>query len=130
MARLKLTDFFTYRYRYQIGYFLIIVTFIALLVVAGLFVPDGFSSSETKDFVQTAAMDLQSNETLAIPNMPFFAAQRLSIDLFGSSTFAFKLPALICAFFTGIGAVLLLRRWFRPNIAVLGTVIMITTGQF
>ena len=130
MARLKLTDFYTYRYRYQIGYSLIIVSFLALLVVAGLFVPGGFSDSETKDFVRTAAMDLQNNETLAIPNMPFYAVQRLSIDLFGSSAFAFKLPALICAFFTGIGAVLLLRRWFRPNIAVLSTVIMITTGQF
>ncbi|USN96133.1 MAG: glycosyltransferase family 39 protein [Candidatus Nomurabacteria bacterium] len=130
MAKLKLTNFLTYRYRYQIGYILIVVTFLALLVVAGLFVPGGFSSSETKDFVQTSAMDLQNAKTLAIPNMPFFAAQRLSIDLFGSSTFAFKLPALICAFFTGIGAVLLLRRWFRPNIAVLATVIMITTGQF
>lgn len=130
MARLKLTDFYTYRFRYQIGYSLIILTFVSLLVVAGLYIPGGLSDSETKSFVQTAAMDLQDNETLAIPNMPFFAAQRISIDLFGSNTFAFKLPALICAFFTGIGAVLLLRRWFRPNIAVLSTVIMITTGQF
>jgi hypothetical protein len=40
------------------------------------------------------------------------------------------LPALICAFVAGVGAVLLLRRWFRPNIAILATVIMITTGQF
>lgn len=130
MARLKLTDFFTYRYRYQIGYLLVIVTFITLLVIAGLYVPGGFSASETKDFVQTAAMDLQNNETVAIPNMPFFALQRLSIEILGSNTFAFKLPALICAFFTAIGAVLLLRRWYRPNIAVLATVIMITTGQF
>jgi 4-amino-4-deoxy-L-arabinose transferase-like glycosyltransferase len=130
MAKLLLSDFLTYRYRYQIGYILIIITFITLLVVAGVYVPGGLSTSETQAFVKTASLDLQDLQTLAIPNLPFFAAQRLSMDLFGSSIFAFKLPALICAFITGIGAVVLLRRWFRSNIAVLATVIMITTGQF
>jgi 4-amino-4-deoxy-L-arabinose transferase-like glycosyltransferase len=130
MAKWLLSDFFTYRYRYHIGYVLIVIAFITLLIVAGVYVPGGFSAAETGQFVQTAALDLQNIHTLAIPNLPFFAAQRMSMDLFGASTFAFKLPSLICATFTGIGAVLLLRRWFRPNIAVLATVIMITTGQF
>ena len=125
-----LSDFFTYRYRYQIGYGLIIIAFISLLTVAGLFIPGGLSEGEMQNFVRTASLDIQNTETLAITNMPFYAAQRLSMDILGPTTFAFKLPALICAFITGIGAVLLLRRWFRPNIAVLATVIMITTGQF
>ena len=129
MARL-LSDFFTYKFRYQIGYGLIIIAFMSLLVVAGLYIPGGLSQGEMNNFVQTAALDVEDISTLAIPNMPFYAAQRLSMDTLGPTTFAFKLPALICAFITGIGAVLLLRRWFRANIAVLATVIMITTGQF
>ncbi|MDB5183877.1 MAG: conserved rane protein of unknown function [Candidatus Saccharibacteria bacterium] len=130
MAKLLLSDFFTYRFRYQIGYSLIIIAFVALLVVAGLYVPGGFSDAETTQFVKTASMDVQNIQTLTQPNLPFYAAQRLSMDLFGPSSFAFKVPSLICAAITGIGAVLLLRRWFRPNIALLATVIMITTGQF
>ena len=130
MARLGLSDFFTYKYRYQIGYGLIIILFICLLVVAGMYVPGGLSKGETAAFVQTASLDKQDPSTLAIPNLPFYIAQRLSLEIFGPSIFTFKLPALICAFFAGIGAVLLLRRWFRPNIALLATVIMITTGQF
>lgn len=130
MSKLSLSDFLTYRYRYQIGYGLIIVFFIALLVFAGLYVPGGLSQGEEQAFVQTAALDLQNPSTLAIPNLPFYAAQRMSMEIFGPSIFAFKLPALICAFIAGIGAVLLLRRWFRPNIAVLAAAIMITTGQF
>lgn len=129
MARL-LSDFFTYRHRYQIGYSLIIFAFIVLLAVAGLYIPGGLSAGEMRNFVQTAAIDIQEISTLAIPNLPFYAAQRFSMDILGPYAFAFKLPALICAFITGIGAVLLLRRWFRANIAVLATVIMITTGQF
>lgn len=130
MARLGLSDFFTYKYRYQIGYGLIIILFICLLVVAGMYVPGGLSKGETAAFVQTASLDKQDPSTLAIPNLPFYIAQRFSLEAFGPSVFASKLPALICAFFAGIGAVLLLRRWFRPNIALLATVIMITTGQF
>lgn len=130
MAKLLLSDFLTYRFRYFIGYALIIISFIALLAVAGLYIPGGFSGGETAQFVQTASLDLQDTSTLAIPNMPFFAVQRLSVDLLGPTIFAFKLPSLICAAITGIGAVFLLRRWFRANIAVLATVIMITTGQF
>lgn len=130
MARLWFSKFITYKYRYPIGYGLIIVFFIALLIIAGLFVPGGLSQGETDNFVRTASMDLQNHETLAISNMPFDALQRASMELFGPSTFAFKLPALLCAFVTGIGAVLLLRRWFKPNIAVLATVILVTTGQF
>lgn len=130
MAKWLLSDFLTYKYRYQIGYGLIIVLFISLLVIAGLYVPGGLSHGEMTQFVQTAQLDKENLGTLAIPNLPFFAVQRFSMELFGPSSFAFKLPALICAFVSAVGTVLLLRRWFRPNIAVLATVIMITTGQF
>lgn len=130
MARFKLTNFLTYRYRYQIGYSLTIVIFLALLFVAGNFIPGGLSASETKAFIATSSIDMQDSSTLAMANFPFFALQRLSMETFGLSIFTFKLPALIAAFVTGIGAVILLRRWFRPNIAVLATIIMITTGQF
>lgn len=130
MAKLLFSDFFTYRYRYQIGYALVTLVFVALLVFAGFFVPGGLSEGESKSFIQTASMDLQNIQSLAIPNAPFFAAQRFSMELLGPTVFAFKLPALICAFIASLGAVLLLRQWFRANIAVLATVIMITTGQF
>lgn len=130
MAKWLLTDFYTYRWRYQIGYGLIIVAFIIMLVVAGLSVPGGLSNDEITSFIHTSELDLQNISSLAIANLPFFALQRLSMDLFGATEFAFKLPSLVFAFIAGFGAVLLLRRWFRPNIAVLATIIMITTGQF
>ncbi len=130
MAGLLFSKFLTYRFRYQIGYSFVVLIFIALLVVAGLFVPGGLSEAERAQFVDTASMDLQNIDTLAIPNMPFFTMQRLSMELLGPTEFAFKLPALVAALFAGIGAVFLLRRWFKPNIAILATIIMITTGQF
>ncbi len=130
MAKLLFTNFLSYRFRYQIGYGIIILTFIGLLIMAGLYVPGGLSQGEITSFVRTAAIDKQDLSTLAIPNLPFYASQRIRMDVFGPSLFAFKYSAMVCAFIAGIGAVLLLRRWFRPNIALLATVIMISTGQF
>lgn len=130
MTRFKLTDLFTYRHRYLIGYAVTILIFMSLLVVAGLYIPGGMSQGEMTQFIKTSSMDIDKTSTLAIPNMPFFAVQRFSMDTLGLHIFTFKLPALLCALFTGIGAVVLLRRWFRPNIAMLATIIMITTGQF
>lgn len=130
MSPVKLSDFFIYRYRYQIGYILLTIFFIVLLAVAGLFVPGGLSKGEERAFVQTASLDLQNINSLSVANLPFYMAQRFSMQMLGPTIFAFKLPAILCAFFAGVGAVLLLRRWFRPNIAVLATAIMITTGQF
>lgn len=130
MAKMLFTKFLTYRFRYQIGYSLVVLIFIALLVVAGLFVPGGLSADEQTQFIHTASIDLQDVETISIPNMPFFVMQRISMEYFGPTELAFKLPSLVAAFFAGIGAVFLLRRWFRPNIALLATIIMVTTGQF
>ncbi len=130
MARLFFSKFLAYRWRYQIGYALVALFFMVLLAVAGLYVPGGLSETERTQFIATSNMDLQNVDTLAVPNMPLFVLQRWSLELLGPTEFAFKLPSLVAAFFAGLGAIFLLRRWFRPNIALLATVIMITAGQF
>ncbi len=130
MAKSLVSRFYTYKYRYQIGYAAIGVVFVALLFVAGAYVPGGLTGQETAQFVKTASIDLQDTPSLAVPNIPFYALQRFALNTLGTTAFAFKLPALFFAFLSGVGAILLLRLWFRQNIAVLATVIMITTGQF
>lgn len=130
MAKWLNTDSWLYRKRYILGYFIIALAFIWLLYLAGTQVPGGLSNAEKTAFVTSASLDLQDIDSVAIANLPFHVAQRGIISLFGVSVFTIKLPALILAFVAGIGAVYLLRRWFKSNIALLATVIMITTGQF
>jgi 4-amino-4-deoxy-L-arabinose transferase-like glycosyltransferase len=50
--------------------------------------------------------------------------------VFGVSIFTIKLPSLLLALFSAVGLIILLRRWFKPNIAVLSSLIAISTGQF
>lgn len=124
------TSFYIYRFRYWIGYGLISLLLIGLLVFAGLYTPGGISQQEMDAVVKSAAVVPTDIQSLAITNAPYHLLQQASINLFGVSDFSIKLPSLILGFLSAVGLILLLRRWFTPNVAVLASVIAISTGQF
>lgn len=130
MGKTLITDFFIYKWRYVIGYSLVVIAFTALLLFAGLYVPGGLSPAEMKSVADSTAITISDPHSLSIVNMPYYVVQKYILEFFGVTNFSIKFFSLVCAFVTGIGAVFLLRRWYRPNIAVLTAIIMITTGQF
>lgn len=130
MGSHKVTELFLYRHRYTIGYVGLAVLFLVLLLFAVLYVPGGLTAMELSTVVKGASFDLQDHVSFAVASLPYVLLQQLSIEVLGMTNFAIKLPSLLLAFVTAMGAVLLLRRWFKSNVAVLATLIMVTTGQF
>lgn len=130
MAKWLNTESWLYRKRYLLGYAVVTLVFVYLLYLAAAWAPGGISGAEEQAFVRSASLDLQNIDTLTTVNLPFYAAQRAVLELFGVSALSIKLLPILLAVVTGVGAVFLLRRWFKPNIALLATVVMITTGQF
>lgn len=130
MATRDFSKYFLYRWRYVIGYTLVGLLLASLLVFAGLFLPGGLSSQEMASVVRSESLSLQDPSTLAIANMPYYALQAGVFAVFGVSIFTIKLPSLLLALFSAVGLIILLRRWFKPNIAVLASLIAISTGQF
>jgi len=130
MARLDMTQFALYRWRYIIGYTLVGLLLAGLLVLSALFVPNGLSSQEITAVIRSESLDFSNPTTLAVTHLPFYLLQSASLSIFGASEFAIKLPSLVLGFFTAIGLILLLRRWFRPSIAILTSLIAVTTSQF
>lgn len=130
MATRDFSKYFLYRWRYVIGYTFIGLVLAGLLLFAGLYLPGGLSTSEMTSVVRSVSLSLSEPSTLAIVNLPYYALQAGIFALFGVSVLTIKLPSLIFAFLTAIGLILLLRRWFKPNIAVMASLIAITTGQF
>ncbi len=130
MGKLLVTDFTTYKYRYQIGYGLILLVLITLLVVAGLYVPGGLSDAEMKSTVISSGISTANLSSFSIIDLPYYLLQKASLAVFGITTFSIKLPSLILGFFSAIGMFLLLRRWFKHNIAVIASTLTIATGQF
>lgn len=130
MATRDFSKYFLYRWRYVIGYSLVGLLLAGLLLFAGLYLPGGLSQSEMQSVVRSAALSITDPASLAIPNLPYYAFQAGIFSLFGVSIFTIKLPSLILGLLSAIGLILLLRRWFKPNIAVLASLIAISTGQF
>jgi hypothetical protein len=130
MAARDISNFLIYRWRYIVGYSIIGLLLAGLLVFAGLYVPGGISPEEMRATVRTDGLSLSHPSTLAVTSLPFYLLQKLIFHVFGIYDFTIKAPALIFALFSAVGLILLLRRWFKPNIAVLTSLIAVTTGQF
>ena len=130
MATLDFSKYPIYRWRYIIGYSFIALLLTSLLLFVGLYLPGGLSTQEMTSVVRSAALTFNDPATLAVTNLPYYALQSLVFTVFGISIFTIKLPSLILALLSAVGFILLLRRWFKPNIAVLASIIAITTGQF
>ncbi len=128
----QVTDYLLYRWRYILGYSLIGLAVIGLVIIAGLMVPGGLSQMEMKSVVDSDSISLSLNvfNPDAIVNLPYHILQRASIELFGLSTVSIKLPSLILGLLSALGMLLLLRTWFRQNVAIITTILVITTGQF
>ena len=125
----KVTDYLLYRWRYILGYGVISLIVIGLMFVAGLLIPGALSQAEL-DSVVTSSKPLLSFDPNFIVNLPYHLLQRASLHIFGVTTFSIKLPSLILGIASVIGMFILLRGWFRHNVAVLTTLLIITTGQF
>jgi hypothetical protein len=128
----SISDYFLYRWRYLLGYSVIVVLILALLAVAGLLVPGGISQGEMTSAVNSSslAFSIQAFKPDAIVNLPYHLLQHGSFSVFGVSDFSIKLPSIILGLVSALGILLLLRIWFKQNVAVITTVLVLTTGQF
>ncbi len=128
--RAALTDYQLYTKRHLIGYSVIGLAVVGLLIVAGLFVPGGLSQAETQSVVTSSALSITNFDPSAVVNLPYHVLQRISIDLLGVTNLGIKLPSLLLAALSVFGMIVLLRKWFRHNVAIIATILVITTGQF
>ena len=125
----KVTDYLLYRWRYILGYGVISLVIIALMFVAGLLIPGALTQAEM-DSVVISSHPLTSFEPSLIVNLPYHLLQHLSLHFFGVSILSVKLPSIILGLLSIAGMFVLLRCWFRHNVALLTTLLIITTGQF
>lgn len=122
-------DFSLYRLRFLIGYIVAGLIIAALVAVAVLFIPGGLSDMAMKAAVSSTELSLTNPTPSMVVNAPFHLLQRASIELLGLSELSVKLPSALFGTLSLGGIFLLLSLWFRKNIAILTTLLVITTGQ-
>lgn len=117
-----------YRYRYAIGYGLFVVI-LAVLVLCHLgSIPLGLSQQEMNSTLSSATVPISSSATAI--DLPYHLLQKASLHLFSVSTLGIKLPSVLIGLLSGIGILLLLGRWFRTNVAIVGGLLAITSSLF
>ena len=120
-----------YRWRYALSYILIGATLAFLIILAALYTPGGLTPEETEKAVLVS--DITSYEAITpqtVIDLPHHVLQKLSLFTLGVTQLSIKLPSLLLGAITSVALILLLHRWFRPNVAILTAVVVISTGQF
>lgn len=127
MIKFDISELMLYRRRYWIGYGLVAIGLVAVLIFAGMYLPGGISNQEMQSVVKSSSLSLSG---VQITNLPYHLLQHAILAIFGVSILSIKLPSIILAFLSAIGIALLLKRWFKPSVGVLASLIAISTGQF
>jgi 4-amino-4-deoxy-L-arabinose transferase-like glycosyltransferase len=130
MGKYKISEFFIYRKRNLIGYTLVTLSLIGVLIFISLFLPGGITNSEIQSVLKSNSIYILDYWSMDVINLPYHLLQHTSFYFLGISIFSIKLPSLILAFLSAVGMILLLKQWFKINIAVLTSLIAITTSQF
>ncbi len=123
-------QFFLYRHRFIIGYIVLSVAFFFLLTLLPGVAPAGLSEAEMSSTVQASNLDASFIKHGNVINLPYFALQKGSLAVFGLNLFAIKLPSIIIAVATAIFIILLLNRWFKSDVAIVGSILTILSTAF
>ena len=126
----KITDFSLYRWRYTLGFLILFGGAVGLLAMALLWAPGGISRDEMDSVVRTAALSRQSFEPATIIDAPYHLLQWASFKVLGVSNLSIKVPSIIIAILTIAGIAGLLRYWFRRNVAVVASIVAVTSSVF
>lgn len=130
MKSFSLASFPLYRWRYPLTYIGLAGLFVGLLFLAVVYAPGGTTTDELRQAVVSSRLDVNNLTPSVITDLPFHALQKASFMAFGVSYVSIKLPSLLLGTLTALAFAVLLHRWFRPNVAALTTILIVSTGLF
>ena len=128
--KVRVTDYALYKWRYQIGYTCAALLIVCVLFVAVVYVPGALRQGELQSALLSSALSMHSIDPTTVINLPYHILQRLIFLALGVTTLSIKLPSVILAAATMFGVLLLVKTWFRRNVAIIVTIIAATTTQF
>ena len=130
MKKITISKLFLYRYRFVIGYILLGASFIALLFVLPTFAQNGLSEAEISSATNSYYLGKSGILNGDLVDLPYRLLQKLSITIFGLSAYAIKLPSIIVGLLLGLLLILLLNRWFKSNVSMLASCLIVLSTPF
>lgn len=130
MNRSLLRQLLLYRYRYIGGIILFVVIMVSFLIATIELAPSGISHAEMLNATRSATFDLHSFISESLIDLPYVLLQKASLSLLGLTQLSIALPSLLIATTTGLIFVLMIKEWFKLNVALITGIILITSAPF
>lgn len=130
MKKIVISKLFLYRYRFIIGNILLGVAFIALMFLLPAIAQKGLSQAETDSAVSSYYLQSDAIMNGDLVDLPYRLLQKASISLFGLTPYAIKLPSIIVGLLFGLMLILLLNRWFKSNVSLLASTLLVLSTSF
>lgn len=104
--------------------------FIFLLFFLPLISQTGLSEAEIESATNSYYLSVDAPLNGDVVDLPYRLFQKMSILVFGLTPYAIKLPSIIIGLLLGLLLVLLLNRWFKSNVSLLASILMILSTPF
>ena len=130
MKKIIISKLFLYRHRFVISYVILMLAFVALLFALPLIAQDGLSEAEMDSAVSSYHLSIDAPLNGDLVDLPYRLLQKLSIMIFGFTAYTIKLPSIIIGLMLGILLILLLNRWFKNNVSLLASCLVVLSTPF
>ena len=114
----------------MIGYIILGAAFIALLVALPLIAQKGLSEAEIESATSSYYLGKDGILNGDMVDLPYRVLQKYSIAFFGLSAFTVKLPSILMGLLLGFLLILLLNRWFKSNVSLLASCLIVLSTPF
>lgn len=130
MKKITVSKLFLYRYRFIIGYVILGLAFLTMLFLLPMIAQHGLSSDEIESATSSYYLGKDGILNGDLVDLPYRVLQKFSIVFFGLSTFSVKLPSVIVGLPLACLLILLLNRWFKSNVSLLASCIIVLSTPF
>ena len=130
VKKIIISKLFLYRYRFLIGYLVLGFFFIVMLFVLPLIAQKDLSAQEIESATSSYYLGKSGIMNGDLIDLPYRVVQKLSITVFGLTSYAIKLPSILIGLLLGVLLILLLNRWFKSNVSLLASCLIVLSTPF
>ena len=106
------------------------IAFFALLSFLPNIAPGGLSKTEMDSAIISDSIHSDFVTKGNVIDLPYHLLQKASISIFGLTLWSVKLPSIIIGVLTALFIVLLLNRWFKSDVAIVGSILILLSTAF
>ena len=106
------------------------LAFVVLLFLLPFIAQNGLSEAEMESATNSYYLDKNGILNGDLVDLPYRTLQKISIGLFGLTTFSIKLPSILIGLILGLLLILLLNRWFKSNVSLLASCLVVLSTPF